>query len=147
MAGSWGAGHALLLPATKNRSHRSCIHDSKILITVVEDRIRTLDAMFLQIVELFGKRLGLSFRIQISEPLGRRDVAFEPALAVPAMKANIDLVACTFDNRPHDRTIFGRVDRGVVQAMRSRKVHRFGAPGVAANPARVTELDSNRGSQ
>jgi hypothetical protein len=38
---------ALLLLATKDRGHRSGVHDSKILIAVVEDRIRALDALFL----------------------------------------------------------------------------------------------------
>ena len=77
----------------KDRGHRSCVHDSEILIAVVEDRIRALDALFLQIAEPFGERMELAFRIQIFEPLGRGDVAFEPVLAVLAMKVNIDLVA------------------------------------------------------
>jgi len=86
-----------LLRAAKNRGHRSCVHDSEILIAVVEDHIRALDALFLQIAEPFGERLEIAFRIQIFEPLGRGDVAFESVLAVLAMKANIDLVACSFD--------------------------------------------------
>ena len=89
---------ALLLLATKNRRHRGCVHDSKILIAVVEDRVRALDALLLQIGEPFGDRLELPFRIQIFEALRGRNVAFEPVLAVIAMKANIDLVACSLDS-------------------------------------------------
>jgi hypothetical protein len=81
---------ALLLLTTKERGHRSCVHDSKILIAVVEDRVRALGALLLQIAKPFGERLELPFRIQIFEPLGCRNIAFEPVLAVPAMKANID---------------------------------------------------------
>jgi hypothetical protein len=78
-----------LLLATKNRGHRSRAHDSNILIAVVEDCVRALDAWLLQIAEPFGKRSELPFRIQIFGPLGRRNVAFEPVLAVLAMKANM----------------------------------------------------------
>jgi hypothetical protein len=42
---------------TKDRRHGSRVHDSKILIAVVEDRIRALDALLLQIAEPFGERL------------------------------------------------------------------------------------------
>jgi hypothetical protein len=48
---------ALLLLATNNRGDRSCFHDSEILLAVVEDRVRALDALFLQIAESFGERL------------------------------------------------------------------------------------------
>ena len=89
---------ALLLLAMKNRGHGGCVHDSKILIAVVEDRICALDALLLQIAEPFGERLELPFRIQIFKLLGRRNVAFEPLFVVLAMKANIDLVAGSFDN-------------------------------------------------
>src|SRR5258708_6097782 len=104
-------GSRLLLTVAKNRGHRGCVHDSEILVAVVEYRIRALDALLLQIAEPFGERLELLFRIQIFEPLGGRNVSFEPVLAVLAMEANIDLVACSFDKRRDNRTIFGRVDR------------------------------------
>jgi hypothetical protein len=55
----------------RERGHRSCVPDSEILIAVVEDRIRALDVLFLQIAEPFGERLELAFQIQIFEPLGR----------------------------------------------------------------------------
>ena len=95
----------------------------------------------------FGERLELAFRIQIFEPLGRGDVAFEPVLAILAMKANIDLVACSLDKRGHDRSIFGRVDRGVIQATRSQKVHGLGTLSLVANPTRMSELNCDRGSR
>src|SRR5258708_9705202 len=37
------------------------------------------------------------------------------------MKANIDLVACSFDERRHDRVVFGRVDRSVNKPCDRRK--------------------------
>jgi hypothetical protein len=40
-----------LLLTTKNRGHGSCVHDSKILIAVVEDRVHALDALLLKIAE------------------------------------------------------------------------------------------------
>ena len=76
----------LLFRAAKDRGHRSCVHDSEILIAVVEDRIRALDALFLQLAEPFGERLELPFRIQIFGSLGCHNVAFEALLAVHAMK-------------------------------------------------------------
>ena len=49
------------------------------------------------IAEPFGERRELQLRIQIFEPLRRRDVAFEPVLAVLTMKTDIRLLPGGFD--------------------------------------------------
>ena len=44
----------LLRLATEDRGHSGCVHNAKILIAVVEDRVRAPDALLLQIAESFG---------------------------------------------------------------------------------------------
>src|SRR5208337_508120 len=83
--------------ATKNRSHRGGVHDSEILVAVVEDHIRSLDALFLQILQTSRERLKLAFRVQVFEALARSNIPFEPVVAIPAMKAHVHLVAGRFD--------------------------------------------------
>src|ERR1700730_12124120 len=65
----------------------------------------------------------------------------------PVLRRGTPPPACSFDKRRHNRSVFRRVDRGVIQAMRSQKIHGFGAPNFVANPTWVTELDCDRGSR
>jgi hypothetical protein len=53
---------ALLLLAMKNRGHGGCVHDSKILTAVVEDRVCALDALLLQVAKSFGEPIGAPVR-------------------------------------------------------------------------------------
>ena len=81
----------------KNRVHRGGVHDTEILIAVIEDRECAFNALFFEVTHTLSKQPKLSFRIQIFEALGCGNIAFEPILAVLTMKTDIRLLPGGFD--------------------------------------------------
>jgi predicted secreted protein len=65
----------LLAGATvQNRLHRVGVHDSEVLVAVVEDDICALDTPLIQLYQVGRNRPELTLRIQILVALGRGDV-------------------------------------------------------------------------
>jgi hypothetical protein len=83
----------LLLLAFQDRFHRSRIHDPEILVAIVEDGICPPYALVFELTQTCGEGLKFPFRVQIFEPLSRRNVPLIPVFPILPVKAQINLGA------------------------------------------------------